>query len=605
MWDLFISHASEDKEDLVRPLAEELVKYGVNVWYDEFSLELGDSLTASIDKGLIDSKFGLLIISPAFFQKRWTEYELKSLLTKEINGGKVYGVLAAVIQGTAVTEDSGGTGENTAPNLVINDGEIVSVLIGIAGTDGEVTVNDGSISAGVVGVGSNLGDDLNSNEGSDLVLNGGSVNVGTINVENSLKFVDKVGNPLTDEELEKILNDVEQTENGEIALGNEEIYGVIANQKLTISEDFEINVNEEAEAKAEKSADLVLGSNVVPNVIPSKNGEGNGNSFSTSGNISTLPDGSIGSTFVPGKGEAFEEDENGDTVIVDVTTTATVIGSTISTSGLIMVNLYTQLSDSFINNPNSRMFATVKGNTTEYKVSDAKKSGSYHIFSVGVYAMDYLEDINISFTDGATVWDVGSITINQYLENIINDTTGAYDSAKELATHMQNYCMTAAAHFKPSQHFYNPVEEMQTWMDEFNLNVFSEYANYLSGSSDNVYIAGSTLLLEQGTTMRIYFGLKTNVDVDDLVITVDGKATKAEYSTSYRLYYVEVDNIAAHKLAEFHEVSIDGLVAHAAALTYCYTIYRTKDTQPQDVIDVCKALYGYYESAYKYANGIK
>ena len=89
MWDLFISHASEDKEALVRPLAEELVKYGLNVWYDEFSLELGDSLTTSIDKWLIGSKFGLLIISPAFFQKRWTEYELKSLLTKEINGGKV------------------------------------------------------------------------------------------------------------------------------------------------------------------------------------------------------------------------------------------------------------------------------------------------------------------------------------------------------------------------------------------------------------------------------------------------------------------------------------------------------------------------------------
>ena len=89
MWDLFISHASEDKEELVRPLAEELVKYGVNVWYDEFSLGLGDSLTASIDKGLIDSKFGLIIVSPAFFQKRWTDYELKSLLTKEINGGKV------------------------------------------------------------------------------------------------------------------------------------------------------------------------------------------------------------------------------------------------------------------------------------------------------------------------------------------------------------------------------------------------------------------------------------------------------------------------------------------------------------------------------------
>jgi len=89
MWDLFISHASEDKDCLVRPLAEELRKYGVDVWYDEFSLNLGDSLTESINKGLSNSKFGLLIISKAFFEKRWTDYELKSLLTKEINGQKV------------------------------------------------------------------------------------------------------------------------------------------------------------------------------------------------------------------------------------------------------------------------------------------------------------------------------------------------------------------------------------------------------------------------------------------------------------------------------------------------------------------------------------
>ncbi len=89
MWDLFISHASEDKETFVRPLAETLVQYGIEVWYDEFALELGDSLTASIDKGLLNSKYGLIVFSPAFFEKRWTDYELKSLLTKEINGGKV------------------------------------------------------------------------------------------------------------------------------------------------------------------------------------------------------------------------------------------------------------------------------------------------------------------------------------------------------------------------------------------------------------------------------------------------------------------------------------------------------------------------------------
>lgn len=86
MWDLFISHASEDKETIVRELVNELQKYDMKVWYDEFSLETGDSLSRMIDKGLQESRYGLVILSPAFFQKGWTDYELRSLLTKEIAG---------------------------------------------------------------------------------------------------------------------------------------------------------------------------------------------------------------------------------------------------------------------------------------------------------------------------------------------------------------------------------------------------------------------------------------------------------------------------------------------------------------------------------------
>jgi TIR domain len=51
-WDVFISHASEDKEDFVRPLAESLSRSGLRVWYDEFTLKVGDSLRRSIDYGL-------------------------------------------------------------------------------------------------------------------------------------------------------------------------------------------------------------------------------------------------------------------------------------------------------------------------------------------------------------------------------------------------------------------------------------------------------------------------------------------------------------------------------------------------------------------------
>jgi hypothetical protein len=83
-WDVFISHATEDKELFVRPLAITLQHLGVSVWYDEFTLRLGDSLRKSIDRGLSSSRFGLIVISQHFIKKKWPEYELNGLISREI-----------------------------------------------------------------------------------------------------------------------------------------------------------------------------------------------------------------------------------------------------------------------------------------------------------------------------------------------------------------------------------------------------------------------------------------------------------------------------------------------------------------------------------------
>jgi hypothetical protein len=88
-WDLFISHSFEDKETFVEPLANALSDLGVKVWYDKFALKLGDSLSRSIDEGLAKSKFGLVVISPSFIAKHWTEYELRGLTARELYGGKI------------------------------------------------------------------------------------------------------------------------------------------------------------------------------------------------------------------------------------------------------------------------------------------------------------------------------------------------------------------------------------------------------------------------------------------------------------------------------------------------------------------------------------
>lgn len=88
-WDVFISHANEDKEAIARPLAEALKDAGVSVWYDEFSLKLGDSLRKSIDRGLARSRYGVVILSPNFLQKHWPQQELNGLATREVNGHKI------------------------------------------------------------------------------------------------------------------------------------------------------------------------------------------------------------------------------------------------------------------------------------------------------------------------------------------------------------------------------------------------------------------------------------------------------------------------------------------------------------------------------------
>jgi hypothetical protein len=88
-YDVFISHASEDKDSVVRPLAQALVTRGLKVWYDEFELKIGDSLRRKIDRGLAKSRFGIVVLSQSFIKKGWTNYELDGIISKANTGEQV------------------------------------------------------------------------------------------------------------------------------------------------------------------------------------------------------------------------------------------------------------------------------------------------------------------------------------------------------------------------------------------------------------------------------------------------------------------------------------------------------------------------------------
>ena len=88
-YDVFISHASEDKDSIVRSLANALTEQRLRVWYDEFTLRIGDSLRQKIDKGLANSRVGLVVLSHAFIAKGWTNYELDGIVTRTVSGEQI------------------------------------------------------------------------------------------------------------------------------------------------------------------------------------------------------------------------------------------------------------------------------------------------------------------------------------------------------------------------------------------------------------------------------------------------------------------------------------------------------------------------------------
>lgn len=87
MYDVFISHAYEDKKDFVNPLVEALQDEGIRVWYDTLEMQWGKSIREQIDNGIKRSKFAILVLSKNFFAKKWPQRELDGILAKqEITG---------------------------------------------------------------------------------------------------------------------------------------------------------------------------------------------------------------------------------------------------------------------------------------------------------------------------------------------------------------------------------------------------------------------------------------------------------------------------------------------------------------------------------------
>ena len=87
--DVFISHAREDKDTYVYPLADAFKSLGITYWLDEAEIRWGDSILQKISEGINNSRYVLVLLTEHFISKPWPEKELNAALHIEINSGEI------------------------------------------------------------------------------------------------------------------------------------------------------------------------------------------------------------------------------------------------------------------------------------------------------------------------------------------------------------------------------------------------------------------------------------------------------------------------------------------------------------------------------------
>lgn len=84
---VFISHASEDKVAVATPVAKALREKGLKPWLDEEQIGWGDSIERGVSKGLKESQFVILVLTPRFVRKEWTMAEYRSSFAAQMEKG--------------------------------------------------------------------------------------------------------------------------------------------------------------------------------------------------------------------------------------------------------------------------------------------------------------------------------------------------------------------------------------------------------------------------------------------------------------------------------------------------------------------------------------
>lgn len=94
--DVFLCHAWDDRQGVAKELHDLLESRGVSVWFSEKDVGLGTPLLRTIDKGLANSRVGIVLVTPALLRRLPAE----GIADKELSALLARDLLVPIVHGT-------------------------------------------------------------------------------------------------------------------------------------------------------------------------------------------------------------------------------------------------------------------------------------------------------------------------------------------------------------------------------------------------------------------------------------------------------------------------------------------------------------------------
>ena len=275
----------------------------------------------------------------------------------------------------------------------------------------------------------------------------------------------------------------------------------------------------------------------------------------------------------------------------------TAISTTLS--GNIGLNFYVRLADEIVNDPNTVVQFTFADKVLTVPMAEAVIAASgdnVYRFTCSLTTKNMADMVTAQvITSAGPVGTAARMSIAEYCNYVIAN----YDDADtvNLMKAMLNYGASAQVLF--NHNVDNLANAAMSDEDKILADVdASAFAHVKSGEEEGIILHSASLLLNSETTLRIYYELTGDKTIDEFTFYLDGKEVTPIQKGER--YYIEVRDIAAHKLDEAHEFTVGGLTMTYSALSYVNTVLTVANDEP--VVNMAKALYAYSMATEQFLN---